>query len=1314
MDFIGVGGLLKDVYDLVIANTSAYNRSYNRALKKWTCNNALRERFADNYLADFDKLVKFVKDKSVVRPGLSSFYEILLDEIKKDTETATSITAEFSIEIYRLLNEVKGEISHISTVVDEIAGKRMCPVPEYTDVDDYIPLKVTCDETEEECFRHILSGNDEDKFLSDLIVEGEKHIILFSHPQHGKSTVLAKLTFDLQQSGIYKPLLFNLRNYCSNLSISEQTKLEQRLDNSSLSVLILDGLDELKSEHRENVISEIATLSDNYPFLNIVLSCRLSHKKFMTVNGFKTVYLKSMDWNGLNEYVNAKCVDPEGFLKNIVRSKIVSLFYVPFFLKESVRYFETHGRMPSDKVDIYEFFIERAFEVDGFRKPHRSAILKLRPHLYPRLEQLAFVMLVSQRMEVSPDDLVNDMDMSLEIVETLMGLSLITKGSNGELTFVHNAFKEYILAKKLSQFDSDRIKELICFPETEIIIPALKNVAVLLVHLIRSQGDWNSSEFRSWFVEHHPEILVEVGTECLDSRTRESIFLQIYNEHKTKGLFIDYGTLRQLMRFPSTQGSVEFVVREIDESESLDVNSMNALRLAEFADFSLLPPDRVKHAEDVFLTLLDKKNLPIGDYAYISLPLTNKTIISESLLERVLKKLEETRNCYLIKMVCSMTVTLGVSDRCADWVLSKAKYVCNYYENGVTHVISDYKLMEFIRSLTLPQNVLVALRFLLPYKRHYTDSSIEREKFDVVPQLLKQLSLLSDVQLLDKVVELVDSSHLENMPRKIAEAFREYFESVADINDLFAKRLQVVIEARQTKSSDVYLYWRMHNILSILLNEDLLNNLIERDQEGEFEVYSVLCQLRDYASRKEEEIALIDAFCSRKFPRTVLKDHNQEQFDILFERTSFKEEICRVFAGANSLDFDKDIHRIYMSGYNSSVIAFLRDIKDDDVIYIHDVLESFNDSDRFSVFVADRISSFTNRIVNVSNDQKEQICRLVHVLIPRCDQWDNLIYSLIRVIVNYDVPLSDNELMAFFAWAGVVVSQPQGEDISYSHRKFMDSLYNRINDKSLFVKGVKSALSGELVVYSMFYEAVADVVITNRIAELYSVFRDIVQRFEYNHEILEVMVKLLQLPDRGLGLSESIFDLLSEEDKLYFIDFLLQPEKKGSILDERVKRNALEYIESNYDTYSKQTKQKALRILFAYGRESALEWGFAMFDECDEWLYADDFPSITGYSGCHYERLAEYFQRAISGEQSLYPRPHPMYESVSTALKNIAMESKEMLENVKNLFRGVADEKKNFSYYNRIADELDVDYYSKNVFVPDLRQATDLYNRIHN
>lgn len=1313
MDFLSLIELLKEICSYIKERIPAFDNVYDRALSRWTINSVLRRKYSDNALGNFDKLVRYIEDSSSVNPGVVDFFEILLEEAKKDSDVASRLTAEFSIGTYLQGQELSGVMSEILYTLKGLVGNGPDLSIIYQDVEDYIPLTVVGDETEEERIRRVLSGTVENKTMADLIVEGKKRLILFSDPQHGKSTVLAKLAFDLQQSSVYNPFLYNLRNYSSALSLVDQIKLDQRLGNSSSSVLILDGLDEMKEEQREDVVSEITNISANYPLMYIVLSCRLSHKKVMTVSGFESVYLKTMGYDDLVKYVNSHSKSPYVFLADAQKSKLMRLLYVPFFLKESIGYFEENGQIPADEVTIYEYFISRSFEVDNRRKTHRTGSVSPRTRLYKHIEHMAFAMLASQKMEISPDDLSESLGMSDSIIEQLVGLSLITRGENGDLTFVHNAFKEYILAKKLSQLSTEEIKKLVCFPETDIIIPALRNVVVLLIHLISKWDSWYVSEFKDWFIDRYPDVLVEVGPECLDEETREEIFVKIFNGHKTKGLHLDIWYCRNLMYFSLTRRTAELLLDEIERAGSLDANFMNALRLSEYADFSLLAPKRRSHAEDVFLSLLDYESSRTSDFAYLSMPLTNKTILSVDLIDRALVRVADTRNCYLIQMICSMCVSLGVSDKYAQWVLSKAQYVRNYDENGATHVISNHDLLEFMRTLRRPENILAAISSLLPHKRYHYDSYFEREGLYLVPKLLDSLVSSSEDVGCEKVIELVDSLFMERLSRTITDAFAAYFRKVTDVNKLFETRVKDIIETSRAENIDFHAVWRMHNLLSVLLDEELLRRIISKDVEDNYDLYIILCRLRGYASRNEIEISVIDDFTNRKVPRRHIADSSQAQFDILFDRSGFEKEIYHVFSGEESVDFDDDSDRLYRSDFNSSVLSFLREIKDDkDIVSLDEALDTFHDLKKFEIFVVSKVYHFIGSSITLSSNQKASLLELVISLIPSCSEWTDLAIYLINIIVQYNLPLSDGDLMGLFPWAGECIRQKGDDGISYGRRRFIDHIQENIRDKGLIVKAVRSTIDDESQVYDSFHVAVAAYVIRYRISDLFDLFPAIVRKFEYDYERVSTSVDLLQLGTQGLKMSRKVLEYLSEEDKLCFYEHLLLHDNKGLVLTAEDKTLALSYIEAGYDMYPKHLKQRALRILFAYGRESALEWGFEMFGSCESWIYVDNFPTISGYSGKFFDKLSAYFIRATSGELASNSRPQPMYESVANALKNMAMESKEMLEKVQALFRQVASEKKDFNYYNRVADELDVDYQSRNVPPPDLRQASMLYRSI--
>ena len=1313
MDIFGLVGLIKGVYTYIKGQIPAFDNVYDRALRRWTKNSSLRAKFSDNTLGDFDKLVRYIEDMASVNQGVVDFFEILLDEATKDPEVASMLSAEFAINSYQQGKELSSVMSEILHTLRGLVGNGPDLSVVYKDVEDYIPLTVSGEETREERLRRILSGAVENKTMTDLIIEGKKRLILFGDPQHGKSTVLAKLAFDLQQSGIYNPFLYNLRNYSPSQSLVEQIKLDQRLGNLSLSVLFLDGLDELKEDQRDNVVSEITTISANYPLMYIVLSCRLSHKKVMTVSGFESVYLKTMGYDALVRYVNSHSKCPDAFLADAQKSALMRLLYVPFFLKESIRYFEENGQIPQDQVTIYEYFISRSFEMDKSRKVHRTGSVTPKAKLYKHLEHMAFAMLASQRMEISPDDLAESLDMSDSVIEGLIGLSLITRGENGELTFVHNAFKEYILAKRLSQLPTVEIKKLVCFPDTDIIIPALKNVVVLLIHLMSKLDSWDCSDFKNWFIDRYPDVLVEVGPECLDEETREEIFVKIFNSHKAKGLHIDFWNCRNLMRFSLTQRTAERLLNEIEHSDSLDANLINALKLSEFADFSVLAPERRAHAEDLFFSLLNYEGAKIGDYYYLSRPLMNHSILSVDLLERALTHVADTTNCYLIQMICSMCVSLGIADEYAQWVLSKAQYVRNYDEDGATHVISNHELLEFIRALRQPKNILNAVCFLMPSKRYQYDSYFEKEGLSLVPELLGSLAS-SDVNLrVEEVIGVVDSVFMERSSRETSDAFASYFRGVTDVDKLFDARINEIVATNNTDKTDFYSVYRMHNLLSVLLDEDRLHRIIGEDEDGNLDIYNILCHLHNYASRSETESSIIDDYINRKIPRKHRANSDQAQFDILFNWSEFEREIRHIFNGVGKIDFNKDIEWLYRNDFNSSVLSFIRDVKDDeDVVNLDEVISSFQDLEKFKIFVLNRVFHSIGNSIAITASQKATIHDLVISMMPLYNEYSGLAICLINIIVQYNLPLSDEELMGLFPWAGECVRQKGDDGISYGRRRYIDYVQENIQDKKLIVRYVLSVIDGGRVVYDSFHIAVAAYIIRYRVAELFDRLPEIVQKFESEHEKINTAIDLLQLGAKGLKISMEVLEQLSEEDKLYFYEHLLLHDNIGLEINSKIKLSALHYIEGCYDTYSDNMKQRALRILFAYGRDTALEWGFAMFDICASWIYEDNFPTISGYSGKYLDKLSAYFLRATSGERASVSRPQPMYESVAAALKNIAMESEEMLIKVQALFRQVAAERKAFRYYNRVADELDIDYQSRNVPTPSLHEASLLYRKI--
>lgn len=193
--------------------------------------------------------------------------------------------------------------------------------------------------------------------------------------------------------------------------------------------------------------------------------------------------------------------------------------------------------------------------------------------------------------------------------------------------------------------------------------------------------------------------------------------------------------------------------------------------------------------------------------------------------------------------------------------------------------------------------------------------------------------------------------------------------------------------------------------------------------------------------------------------------------------------------------------------------------------------------------------------------------------------------------------------------------------------------------KYLIVNEVKKVLKTDAPDYLEFYEGIAKYIIKYRISELYESFRDIISRFSSEYAKINITVKLLKLGDIGYEIAMSFIDMLAETDRLCFYEHLLLYENQDLVLTDKMIQESIEYIDINYDTYTDDMKQRAVKILFAYGMDIALDRGIEMFDRDESWIFVEHFPTTTKFSGKHFEKLAIYFKLATEKKGKTMPRP---------------------------------------------------------------------------
>ena len=129
----------------------------------------------------------------------------------------------------------------------------------------YIRRFCTSDQSENNFIYYVL-GKKERHTLADYVTGVEEtstnKIVLYSSAQTGKTTELKQLCWELQQSGLYLPVSFEVR---TNTKLKRDDLPESQYVDGREVVLVIDALDEVNGQKYEDLLEEIGGYAYEHP-----------------------------------------------------------------------------------------------------------------------------------------------------------------------------------------------------------------------------------------------------------------------------------------------------------------------------------------------------------------------------------------------------------------------------------------------------------------------------------------------------------------------------------------------------------------------------------------------------------------------------------------------------------------------------------------------------------------------------------------------------------------------------------------------------------------------------------------------------------------------------------------------------------------------------------------------------------------------------------------------------------------------------------------------------------------------------------------
>ncbi|MCI5045422.1 MAG: NACHT domain-containing protein [Aquisalinus sp.] len=354
-------------------------------------------------------------------------------------------------------------------------------------IDEYVPLDLSC----------------ESKIVTetDLISSSQKycHSVLQASAGAGKSIYLRWLFFKFLERGGEIPLFFELRHFnvheADNLVafLVDQLNLHMELDEDTLLagfekngfILLLDGLDEIDFDRREEISAEINQLAETFPKLKIIVTSR-PHQDFQNWPSFYEISLMPLT----KEKVTS-LIDNINFYDKDLKMKFIEEINDSLF--DSHRFFletpllahmmfltRTISSEISDKMHIfykttYEALYSKhdAMKGSGFqRKKHSNFDIEEFARFFSFFCCSTYV---NSQMLFTKDELIQHLTESLEFflgdeieenqakefMHDAIEASCILIQDGDIITFVHRSFQEYFTAFFLANYCDEGYFEIV-------------------------------------------------------------------------------------------------------------------------------------------------------------------------------------------------------------------------------------------------------------------------------------------------------------------------------------------------------------------------------------------------------------------------------------------------------------------------------------------------------------------------------------------------------------------------------------------------------------------------------------------------------------------------------------------------------------------------------------------------------------------------------------------------------------------------------------------------------------------------------------
>ena len=1289
------------------------NRSYEAALAKWCANDDIRKRMASQWFDDLNRLASEGNcRKGADLAALTELAGLWADEIRKDDVLAHYL---LEIEIKKVGDKIEqlDEYLRNREKLDETHQIKR-GLKEHKPVDNYIRRFCNSDNAENFFFYYTLNLRQRhclaEYVTGTLEIDNNKYI-LYSSAQTGKTTELKQLCWELQQCGLYLPVMYEVRN---NTQLKRDDLPDFRFTDGKEVVVVIDALDEVNGKKYEDLLEEICGYAYDHPEIKTVLSCRSNYRRERQLSQFCELYLEELSYDDVREHINKELGKNNGLMNFIDENNLLDFARNPFFLNVLIDAYRNNSRkMPKTKAEVYRLFIEKSYHTEKEEKNIHQTVMHSFEDSVVLLERVAIGLSLMNVQTLSAEELGVCLNNDEKNVTECLRYDLI-RCENGRYSFKHNAFREWLVANYLHGEGIDRAKQLATHPNGRIK-PEWYNIVMLWVSMYGLSDKDTVGQILDWLKSASLDVIIHIDKGMVDKVIRDEVFKGLMLEYKSLGIRMS-NILQQeykiLLNFAQSDETVRFMIDEMNAASVGSAYYADLMCLCFFLNWDILAFQNPDLVEELFQTILSKTKDALEDskphelsLLYLEIPFFAK----REYFERIFAIVGTSNHYEAVSSMLQLIGAANVADEYLDYILNKEKLVCNQHKGNTIHLVSRDSVYFALEKVETPESLKRVLAHKFPTNVFYHDEWREYNK--MIKSLLMKLA---------RCVKEGREDLVETLENYYSNTFKDYyihFDRNGNARELLLMIRQCYLDAgcREKGKNDFY------KDLNVIFSpeyiadgeRDKVRSVFNKaalwitcdDVKSDFSHFSAtdmydmakanwycdipIAEVAECASELYRKVFPISDVAKKRCERIKRSFNDFTNYEVF--RQEVLEMVSLVNDGMTRKEYRQRLEQLE-NGYNQYAFRFVSNFIDENNGYdVKSIVHGVKNRDFYEAFVMNEIAESISRPDPnrpVTDELKNRCFECARANVIKLCKNEQAYYAraALNLMLNgcFDVP--NDLLLGLLDNADFHIAKTNPNDIYNGVYSLFDYIAERVDSDILapaVVKKLQANISNEeYELANVFSKYIVD----NKEERGYPcVLRYAMSKNYYANNILDLLIK------NGLLLEEIKTMLQSKpvSDKLFTYEEFAR--EQGDV--EWVRQ----HLEAEYKTCSGHDLYRSLRLLVGIGSLDALDYLMLHTDlvnDDDDFHFNYDNPNAIP-NLCF---LIQYCnEKHFCG--------HFMPSSILTSLERIAMKDRDAMDEVKRGLRNLTRKGEKYKYLNRYIMTFENKFYAAYSGISDINKV---------